>query len=262
MPTEQKKREIKDLIDHLKKHKDAVLIIGEKIASELNIKSVSDEDGEKTFNRKSWVKNPTDFWTYYFENIYKNINDIQEIPKLYQSINELLSLGLIKKVFSMNTHGVLKEAINLKGTGTGIKCSKCGEEYDLKTITGNLVEAIPKLTCKKCNTPKKMRPTCLMYGEHYLFSQMKEMLAEIFNEQEGEEVVPNTHTVIYLGVDMEEDFMGELIDNYVLVRDRIEDECFNVMITDSAGTVELFKPEFATVDDMESSLDRLIDLLK
>lgn len=261
MPTEQKKREIKDLIDHLKKHKDAVLIIGEKIAPELNIKSISDEDGEKMFNRKSWVKNPTEFWTYYFENIYKNIDEIKEIPKIYKSIEELLSLGLIKRVFSMNTHGILEDTVSLKGVGTGAKCSKCGEEYDLEAVTGDLIEAMPKLTCKKCNS-KKIRPTCLMYGEHYLFNEMKDMLAEIFNEQEEKEVIPNTHTVIYLGVDMEEDFMGELIDNYILVRDRIEDECFNVMITDSIGTVELFKPEFATTENIEDSLNRLIDLLK
>lgn len=273
MPTEQKKREISDLIDHLKKHKDAVLIIGEKIAPELNIKSISDADGENVFNRKSWVKTPSEFWTYYFENIYKNTDDLKEMPKIYKSINELLSLGLVKKVFSMNTHGLSEEAINLKGTGKGFKCSKCGAKFDLNTIEESLAETMNTLdcgvskiihtfTCSNCNATKKIRPTCLMYGEHYFFNEMKLMLSEIFNEQEGEQVLPNTHTVIYLGVDMEEDFMGELFDNYALVRDRIEEECFNVMITDSVNTVELFKPEFATSENIDDSLDRLINLLK
>ena len=269
MATEQKKREISDLVNHMKKYKDAVLILGEKIAPELNVKSISDEEGEGLFNRKSWVKTPEAFWNYYFENIYIDKNKIKEMPKVYQSVKELLSLGLIKKVYSVNTHGVLEEALNLKGTGLGVKCSKCGETHDLTLLKESskefskesLIEKMNKIECNKCKA-KKLRPTCLMYGENYFFDEMKNMLSEVFNNTEGEMAVPNTHTIMYLGVDMEEDFIAELFDNYLLVRDRIEEECFNVMITDITNTIELFKPEFARDGDMEDSLNKLISILK
>lgn len=263
MATERKKREIQDLIQHLHKHKDAVLILGEKLASELEIKNISDEEGENIFNRKSWMKNPQEFWKYYLENIHMDPSS-KETPKVYKDIDRLLSLGLIKGVYSMNTHGICKEATNVKGTGEGFKCSKCGTYHskeELEEQSNELVESINTLKCKSCNA-SKIRPTCLMYGENYFYKEMKEMLGDIFLEKEAEETLPNTHTVIYLGVDMDEDLMGELIDNYVLVRDRIEEECFNVMITDSENTVGLFQPEFATSNDIEGSLNRLISLLE
>lgn len=274
MATERKKREIKDLINHLKKHKDAVLIIGEKIAPELNIKNIGDIEGQNVFNRKSWTKSPKDFWNYYLNNIYFNLNEAANIPlpSIYKKIDELLSLNIIKKVYSVNTHGLCKKAINIKGTGEGFKCSRCGELHtkeELEEYRNNSLEKSIDLTlekilhiipCKNCSS-KKIRPTCLMYGENYMYEEMKDLLSEVFLDKEDKTTLPNTHTIIYLGVDMEEDFIGELYDNYVLIREKEEEECFNVMITDSGNTVALFEPEFATSQDIEDSLDRLITLL-
>ena len=271
MPTEEKRREISVLIEHLKKHKDAVLIIGDKFTKDLNLKNIHELE-EGVFDRKSWVKTPLVFWENYINNIFLDNNKIKELPSIYKSINRLINLGIIKKVISVNTHGLIEAAINIKGIANGFKCSRCGEFYtkeDLENIkepSKDLIESINTINCKKCNL-KKIRPSCLMSGENYLHNELNVMLSEVFNdnkesEDKKDKETPNTHSIIYIGVDMDEDLMSELFDNYVLVRNRIEDECYNILITDSSATVATFKPEFATSENIEDSLNRLIDLLE
>ena len=96
--------------------------------------------------------------------------------------------------------------------------------------------------------------------KNYHPANMKEFVHAIFKEEEGKETLPNTHTLILIGVDMQEDLIAEMYDNYLLVRDRIEEPCYIVMITDNEQEVTLFTPEFATVTDIDNAAKRFVDL--
>lgn len=247
---------IQELVEHIKLHKDAVVIIGEKVAPELGVNLVSDEDGERIFNKKAMVKQPDEFWQFYFDNIKQKENTFLATPVVYTAVKDLKNKQLVSKVIATNTHGMPICDINLKGTSNKIICNKCGN-----SISNITLEEL-KDNKYKCECGNRLRPECLLYGENYHPANMRSFVSAIFNEEEGKETLPNTHTIILIGVDMAEDLISEMYDNYLLVRERTKDNCYLVMITDKEEDIRLFTPEFATSVDIDGATKRLVDLFK
>ena len=150
---------IEELVQHMKKYKDAVVIIGEKVAPELGVNLVSDEDGEKTFNRKVMVKEPERFWDFYFENIQKNHNNFLDTPVVYKAAIDFKNKELASKIIATNTHGMPVCDINLKGVSNKVICNKCNE-----VLTTQALESLEE-NKYKCHCGGRIRPECLLYGE-------------------------------------------------------------------------------------------------
>lgn len=255
---------IEDLVTHMKKHKDAVIIIGDKIAPEIGKTMAPVIDGEeseqeKVFTRKALVKETNKFWDYYFRDIYYTDHSV---PDVYNTIYKFKQLELAKFIISTDIRhqptGI--SDLDLRGVSTIIKCNRCDSAMEASYMEESFIEEemIGKnnYKCPTCNN--RLRPDCLLYGENYYPNKIKEMTRAIFKEEEGKEVTPNTHTLILIGVDMQEDLIAEMYDNYLLVRERIEEPCYIVMITDKEEEVRLFTPEFATAVDIEAATTRLI----
>ena len=63
----QERPKLSELIKSLKTHKDAILILGDKVAP--NAVKIT-ESSKETFNRKCMVKSPSKFWEWYNENVF------------------------------------------------------------------------------------------------------------------------------------------------------------------------------------------------
>lgn len=252
---------IQDLIAHLKNYKDAVVIIGDKIHPEIGkrmevVKEDEESEQEKLFTRKSMVKNPNSFWEYYFNNMYY---DNDEFPDIYDEIKSIKDKHEIAKLIISTDirHQAMRASdMDLRGTSTIIECSKCGAILTDKGILE--MKDSKNYKCPQCKG--RLRPNCLLYGENYSPIKVGMLTDAIFKSEEGKEVVPNTHTLILIGVDMQEDLISEMYDNYLLVRERTQEPCYIVMVTDNEADVKLFTPEFATTMDIEGATERLVNL--
>ena len=259
--TEQKIPTINDLIAHMKKHEDAVIIIGDKIESHIGktmevVIEGEESEQEKVFTRKALVKDSENFWRYYFDNIHYK-DDTK--PSVYKDIYALKEKGLAKTIISTDMrHQSSIADLNLRGISTIIKCSKCENK-----LTDEQVENIKNTKDYKCpSCSSRIRPDCLLYGENYNAKKIKDFTDSIFFEEKGSHAIPNTHTLMLIGVDMQEDLISEMYDNYLLVKERIEDPCYIVMITDTVEDVKLFTPNFATTANITDATKRFINLFE
>lgn len=258
--TIRKTPSIEELITHMNKHKDAVIIIGDRISPEIGKTMLPVIEGEETeqekiFTRKALVKESNKFWDYYFENIYYTD---ETVPEIYKNIAKLKKDGLAKNIIStdMRHQPINVSDLDLRGISTIIKCNKCDA-----VATESKIEDMKSERDYKCSAcGNRLRPDCLLYGENYHPNKIKEFTKSIFKEEEDSKAIPNTHTLILIGVDMQEDLISEMYDNYLLVRERIEEPCYIVMITDKEEEVRLFTPEFATTTDINGAVERFVRL--
>lgn len=246
---------IEDLVEHMQKYKDAVIIIGDKVANELNLGTVKDIADER-FTRKAWTKDKYNFWKYYYENIYKDLTDV-ELPQVYKNLHKINNKGLISSIIATNMHGLYEGAINLKGISHKLKCSRCGKDMNNKTKEDLMANERAKNSCDECLG--RVRPACLLYEENYHPANIKAVTEAIFKNEEQK---PNTHTLILVGVDMEEDLLAEIYDNYLLVRENTQDKCYIVMMSDNQAEIGMFTPEFATSSDIEGAFERFVNLFE
>lgn len=254
---------IEELVAHMKQHKDAVIIIGDKIASDYGKKFNSEisenpneeTEEEKILNRKNMVKNPSEFWSYYFDNIYY---DERTMPGVYEDIYSLDHKGLVKTIISTDIrHAAATVAdINLRGVSTIITCSKCGHALCKEEITN--VKNSKEYKCPECGG--RLKPECLLYKEKYYQKDTDAIKEALFNDENPKLVLPNTHTLILLGIDTQEDYLLELYESFLAVRNNTEEQVFVVMATDKEEDVLLFTPEFATMEDIDGSISRLAGL--
>ena len=258
--TIRKTPSIEELITHMNKHKDAVIVIGDRISPEIGKTMLPVIEGEETeqekiFTRKALIKESNKFWDYYFENIYYTD---ETVPQVYSNINKLKKIGLAKNIIStdMRHQPANISDLELRGISTVITCNKCEAVATESKIEDMKLERDYK--CPACGN--RLRPDCLLYGENYHPNKIKLFTQSIFKQEDGEQATPNTHTLILIGVDMQEDLISEMYDNYLLVRERIEEPCYIVMITDNEQEVALFTQEFATVTDIDNAVKRFVDL--
>ena len=261
--SQQKKWEIQDLIKNLKNNKDAVVIVGDKAVSELKLYQIN-EESKSNLNRKKMVKEPKNFWKFYKDNLFKQEN-IGSISTAEQAINTLISTGVVKTLIDLNYTGNVKLPImsntcyiQLKGDVNVARCMSCDKSYK---ITEDMLDTD---TVLKCECKGKIAPSITMFGEKYLEKNTKAIKDAIFTEKDGE-VKLNTHCLIFIGVDFEEDYMHELIESYSAIKSETtaeNDPYFLVMITEKDGiSIEYYQPEFATYENISDSINRLSQML-
>lgn len=253
---------IQDLIAHMKEYKDAVIIIGDKIAPEAGKKFSSivsydeETEEEKILNRKVMAKEPQKFWDYYFENIYY---EDKSIPDVYKDIYKIDEKDLVKKIISTDIRHYASTIsdINLRGISTLIICSKCGHMLNKEEIDS--MKESKEYKCPECGG--RIKPQCLLYKENYYKKDTDAIKEAIFDETDPKLVLPNTHTLILFGVDIQEDYLLELYESFLAVKNNTEDTIYTVMVTDNSAEISLFKPEFSTTEDIDASISRLVNLI-
>ena len=210
-------------------------------------------------NRKTMVKEPQKFWSFYKENISKQI--FGESPA-EAAITALIDKGIVKTVIDLNYTGNIAsndiEVIQLKGDLDVLRCMSCGKEYEATE------ELLDTETVLKCDCKGKIAPTITMFGEKYLDKNVKAVKDAIFLEEDNE-VKLKTHCLIFIGTDFEESYINELIDSYDAVKANVssdEETFFTVIITDNDSmSINYYKPEFATDGDITESIKRLTALI-
>lgn len=213
-------------------------------------------------NKKKMVKEPKYFWKHYRENISPD----KAISQAEAELIELTRTNVIKTIIDLNYTGTLRkyeissELIQLKGDKSFARCMSCEKVYPL---TENMLNTLSML---KCDCKGKIAPSITMFGEKYLQKNTQAVKDAIFKEEEDGKVELNTHCLIFVGVDFEEDYMHELIESYSAIKTKIstdEDPYFCVMISEKDGvSIEYYQPEFATYEDIPGAINRLTAQLK
>lgn len=210
------------------------------------------------------VKEPQKFWTYYKENVY---NQTYRISDTETAIKQLIETGVVKTIVDLNYTGYLSaftendnvEIIQLKGDLDLLRCMSCNEEYEVEKDTLETTSVL------KCECKGKISPTITLFGEKYLEKNTKAVKDAVFIEENGE-VKLNTHCLIFVGVDFEEDYLHDLIDSFDAIKNQVstdEDPYFSVIIADNDSiSINYYQPEFATDDNMPEAIKRLIAQLK
>lgn len=258
--SQENKWTIEDLIKNLKTNKDAVVIFGDKAVKELELYQI-DENSKKDLNKKKMVKEPKNFWSFYKDNIYLN----NKVSTSEVNISRLTDTGVVKTLIDLNYTGNIRipiisktNYIQLRGDKSLARCMSCDKTYKL---TDDMLNTDKML---KCECKGKIAPTITMFGEKYLQKNTKAIKDAIFIEKD-DEVKLNTHCLIFVGVDFEEDYMHDLIESYSAIKSKVstdEEPFFLVMITEKDGvSIEYYQPEFATYEDIAGSIDRLIKML-
>lgn len=259
----QNKKTPEDLKNHLLKYKDAVIILGDQINTDENVFKVTEEDKE-IYNRRVMTKEPFEFWNYYYDKIHKetiNICDTQE------TITKLLDMDLHSTIINLNQDGYKysSDCIDLKGAQDILKCVRCDKSYnasDMITSDFNKVLA--------CGCGGKIKPSVLMYNEKYAVREYNKTIDSIFNkeintETKEEKTILNTHSLIFIGVDFNEEFMDELVKNYFTIQEQVttDEEPYYLILITNNDIIALtnYQPEFATHDNVKDSVERLVTLL-
>lgn len=256
MSEQQPKRElptIEELVEHMKKYKDAVVILGDEIDEDM--KGSLEAMAKEEFTRKNWSKDRSGFWNYYYNNIY---SENVEIPEVYKDIKELEDKDLVSKVICINTHGLYENALNLRGVANKIKCSKCFEVIEDRTKEDLSSNEKAKNSCPHCLS--RLRPDCLMYKENYHPANIKALADSIFTTDKNNFTTPKTHTLVLAGVNMSENVMAELYDNLLLIRENIDENVYMVMMSVDERDVRTFTPEYATSSDVKGAVKRFKEL--
>lgn len=253
MAKKKAKLPINVLLEHLKKHQDAVIILGPDIAK---VNVMVDEESKESFNRKAMVRDPKSFWSYYAENLMKlySYNDITT-----ETVEALLDLQLHSTVIDTNIIDVLThtDAIYPAGKNKQLKCVKCGKDYNAEEMYHQLKF---QDTTLKCSCGGNVKPTVLCFGEKYPLNIYNQVKDAIFKEEKGK-VSLNTHTLIFIGVDFTDSLISEVIDSYDALKD---DYHYTVVIADKEHREDViyYNPEFGVCDDIQQGVSRLMDLLK
>ena len=251
------KHKIEELIAHLNKHKDAVVIVGPYAVENYNLFEIDDKCKD-IFNRRNMVKEPEKFWSWYKENIFKGRLEINDN---LNAVMNLYATGVVSKVISTSIEGILddidgiaNDVIDLMGSQRFIKCVKCHTEYCMSE--NNKTELEP------CDCGSRKRPTVLMPGEVFPLDQYLKAKKAIFDEEDKDDIKLNTHTLICIGVDFEQPVVNELVQNYKVLMNK-QEENFLVLINEKDSlSIEQLEPEFATQNDVAGSINRLIAMIK
>lgn len=211
------------------------------------------------------VKEPQKFWTYYKDNIYNQFYRMSETERAIRHLIE--QTGVVKTIVDLNYTGHLStftenndvNIIQLKGDLDMLRCMSCNEEYEVEK------DMLETTSILKCECKGKISPTITLFGEKYLEKNTKAVKDAIFIEENGE-VKLNTHCLIFIGVDFEEDYLHDLIDSFDAIKAQVstdEDPYFSVIIADNDSvSINYYQPEFATNDNMPESIKRLMNQIK
>lgn len=247
----KEKLPIDSLVNHLKKYKDAVIILGPKIITDEMFRV--DEKTKEIYNRKTMIKEPDKFWKFYSK-------CIMSMPQSYSneivnSINKLLELNLHSKVIDINLINSIDDVISPNGKTNIVECVKCHKQinpYDIKEQLENQEKVL------KCECGGNMKPTVLFFGEKYSSPVYNSVKFPIFTEV-NEKPTLNTHTLIFIGVDFMDSLTEEIIDSFDALKTRDQ---FTVIIDNTQTNLIYYEPEFGVSDELDKGINRLVELLK
>lgn len=244
---------VNELIEHLQKHNDAIMIIGPGILKEEDKPSYSIEEFNENYNRKVCVREPKKMWEFFTEKIYKelskdSLDNLKELSKLEEytqlSVSQLYNLSPI-----------MEDRIDLHGNQYVFTCPKCKTIYSKEYVF--MDEDNVETECEVCGS--NIRPSVLLAGERYnheKFENIKEAFA-------------NTHTVILVGMDYTEESLLTLLADYESKRqlkvlekeaNKDVDDYVVVAIQDKQEQFdpnELLFCNFLVRDDIKEALKRL-----
>ena len=111
----------------------------------------------------------------------------------------------------------------------------------------------------------KVQPTVPHYNSKVPKGTWHDILCSIFEEEDLKEnrYVPKTHALILIGVDIDEDIVGDIIDTYKVSRGKNNLQHLLIAVTyKSPQLVDMLEAEFGTADEIDESLLRLKQLLE
>lgn len=250
---------IEMLIENLKEHKDAVIVLGPDLLGETKIFEINKESKE-VYNRKNMIKEPNKFWNYYIDNIMK---PMVVSNKITQALNELLKLDIHSHIIDTNyvktvtNSDTRPDMVSPNGKNNRIECVKCHKIYEADSMIRELGTADKTV---KCTCGGNLKPTVLYYEEKYSTPVYNAVKNAVFEEENGKPKL-KTHALIFIGVDFTDTLVSELIDSYDALKDNNH---FTVIVTDKKNRDDLiyYNPEFGAYDDLDQALTRLTDLIK
>lgn len=239
-------RTVKELIEHLDKYKDAVVIVGPG-ALESKLGYSMDEFNEN-YNRKSLVREPEKLWSFFANKMYREITEAEiELFKTIDKLKDFTSLVVNQNMIAYT----IGNSIDLHGSIHKFICPKCKIQYTDDYIFSR--EPYEN-ECEVCGAV--IRPTALLSGERYNKLEFNSV----------EEAILSSHTIILVGMDYTEEALMKLIAHYGDVKSFINEkgEDQKVLVSIQSKEEE-FDPnemahfEFIVRDDVQAALDRLID---
>ena len=245
-------KKISELVVHMNKHKDAIIIVGPGVQEIPN--DYTNEEFNEHYNRKNLVRNPEDLWKFFNDKMHdRGVDD-----KLYTAFRKIEELSDVTSlVLTQTMHNpIIKNIANLHGSVFLYTCQKCKNLYTDDYVYLDQANHEERITsCELCEG--KLRPTALLSGERYdqlLFDNFKNSLL-------------NTHTLILVGMDYSEESLLNLIADYGDIKAQLnadgnpENERVIVSIQSEE---EAFDPndltfcEFLVKGDIIKSIDKLI----
>lgn len=236
---------VKGLIEHMKKHKDALVLFGDN-----GLKNPPNLDPTILTNKKL-VRDADNFWAYYFENLLNDDEASDSQKAIMHMDNKDLLSGIINLTFDDKLEDS-KMLINLHGVASEFKCNSCKIMYTKEYVTS--FES--GIKCEVCGKP--LRPNILLTGERYVddkFNAFKQMVLD-------------THTLFIVGLDWNEDAIVELIASFGEMKDvrnaRESDKRIMVSVgTDEVADMsEIGNFEFLVPGDVNESMNRFIKILE
>lgn len=264
-----KKLTIDDLKEHLFKYKDATIIVGNGIISDKEMFLPYTNATE--YSRKSMVKTPKEFWDFYESNIYK---EDMEIKNNNQSlIQNIINLGIAKTLVDDNSDGALADSgieyIPLQGNYKVLQCNKCGKEIKYESDEINVTDKpLTHNMYENTECHGKLVPT-LPFANSIMNANLTEELEEAIFNLDAEEPM-HSHTLIFVGVDFDNNIMHYIADKYHTIKTSPkyiakypEDKYYTVIIADGDELpIIAYNAEFGTEYRIEESLSKLYEILK
>ena len=196
-------RTIDDLVEHINKYKDSVIIVGKYINDKL--KEYDPVKFNEDYSRKSLKRTPDKLWNFFRDYLYTDIND----SKVYDNIENIPHSLIVDQ----NINGKLmnsKNVYNIHGHINTFICSKCKTIYTIDSILND--DGSYNTECEVCG--KEIRPSVLLSGERYnntLYNDFKQKLID-------------THTLILIGMDYSEQTLLDLIADYGDLKSQVNAE--------------------------------------
>lgn len=189
-------RTVKDLVEHLNKYKDAVIIVGPGALAPQDKNDYSIEEFNDNYNRKSLVRNPEKMWNFFNDKMKKDFSN--ETRNTYIAIKELNDIASL--IIDQNTNAPkMSKKSDLHGSLHDFKCNKCKTLYTEQYVYGFEEE---NHVCELCDGP--IRPTVLLSGERYDNAMFLDV----------QEKIKASHTLILIGMDYTEESLMQLIAEY------------------------------------------------
>lgn len=254
---------IEELIENLKKYDDTIIVIGKDIVEKENKIFKVDEESAKVFNRKTLYKKPELYWQFYFNYVYNNNRIYTEEEKAVSKLIETIGKDKIRIIndTTLNCYEGYKDLVNL---------NLSGDTSELTCVSGRHIlssDSMPEylkehnFKCPVCDSVYK--PTILMYNEKYDPLKLTVLEAIISKEENGKRI-PNSHNIIFIGSDFDNDIIHDIAISFKALKEEHEtdnEKFFLTMILDhDPVNVERYEPDFSTTDNIVDSIKRLVEL--